>query len=234
MHAPGFAHADEIHLWRFRTDQAALAAPRALSVLSADEAARAARYRFAAPRQRFCAGRIALRSVLAAYLRADAHTLSFGAGPHGKPLLAGAELQFNLSHSGQCGLIAVAPRRPLGCDIEAVDARLDTDLVARHCFSESEQARLARHADAPARRAAFFALWVAKEAYLKGLGTGLHIAPASFTLPREDGALPALPGADALEWRLRRLDLGPGYAGALAVGGGDAIDLCHFEWICER
>ncbi len=39
-------------------------------------------------------------------------------GPHGKPYLVGKELEFNASHSGALGLIAVSDAGPIGVDVE--------------------------------------------------------------------------------------------------------------------
>jgi 4'-phosphopantetheinyl transferase superfamily len=60
------------------------------------------------------------------------------------------------------------------------------------------------------RRAAFFRCWTRKEAYLKGLGTGL--AGGLDTDPDED------PG-----WEVRSLPAPPGYAAAVAAEGQFAL-----------
>lgn len=232
---PAFACENTVHLWRFRIDQPAFATPRLRNLLSPDEMERARRFRFEAPRRNFVASRIALRAILGAYLGADARGIAFVTGAHGKPALGNDDsLQFNLSHSGGLGVLALTRHRPVGCDIEALDERLDIAAVATHFFSGQEQAWVAGHADAQAQRAAFYAIWVCKEAYLKGIGTGLTMPPASFTVGGTARPFAALPGAGGLPWHAYRLALPSGYDGALAIGGAAPAYLHAYDWRPSR
>jgi 4'-phosphopantetheinyl transferase len=63
------------------------------------------------------------------------------------------------------------------------------------------------------RVAAFAGIWTRKEAYLKGIGTGLGRDPALDYLGGT-GLAPAPPG-----WTVTDLDVGPGHAAAFAVQG---------------
>src|SRR3979409_2142049 len=71
----------------------------------------------------------ALRDVLAAYLETSPEAIRIVDGAHGKPELAGGELHFNLSHSGDVGLVAVAAEREVGGDVQRTDSR--SDVVGR-------------------------------------------------------------------------------------------------------
>ena len=107
---------DSIHLWTIPLDGPAARQVQDARLLSADEAARAARFRFARDRRRFIAGRGALRRILAHYLAAAPEALCFAYGAAGKPALArpqaGRPIQFNLSHCEHLGLFALAHDRP--------------------------------------------------------------------------------------------------------------------------
>ena len=90
-------------------------------------------------------------------------------GPHGKPTLKDHhDIHFNLSHCPHAALCVVGDS-PVGCDVEAVPERLDTNLC-RYCCSDAEYDAILR-AERPT--AAFTALWTKKEAFLKLTGQGL-------------------------------------------------------------
>jgi 4'-phosphopantetheinyl transferase len=89
--------------------------------------------------------------------------------PHGKPTLKDyPDIHFNLSHCPRAALCVVSDS-PVGCDVEAIPERLDTDLC-RYCCSDAEYDAILR-AERPT--AAFTALWTRKEAFLKLTGQGL-------------------------------------------------------------
>ncbi len=76
-------------------------------------------------------------------------------------------------------------------DAEEISRRVEFDRVAKHFFSKTERASLAK-LPRVRRRLRFFELWVLKEAYLKGRGDGLMREPDQFTVEiGDDGrALP--------------------------------------------
>lgn len=90
----------------------------------------------------------------------------FGYGQYGKPFLP--QVHFNLSHCKK-GVMCVVDDNPVGCDIEVIPNKIDTELVVA-CFSTDEQASI-MNAGSP--EIEFARLWTAKEAVLKLTGTGL-------------------------------------------------------------
>lgn len=223
--ADGHAASDTVCVWHYPLD-ADTTGDAAL--LDAQERARAARFRFELHRRRFVTGRVALRRILAQHLDCDPGSLRFGYGPYGKPSLihpaAGAALSFSASNSGALGAVAVARGGELGLDIEALRTHDDLELIARDAFAAEERAWLA--ALPPAEQTAgFYALWTGKEAYLKGKGIGLSAALDDFALALDAQWQPyllrsALDRDDPQHWRLRRIDLLPGYSACLAEHGG--------------
>lgn len=154
------------------------------SVLSEDEAQRAAKFLHAADRERYTVAHVMLRLLLAAYLGGDPAALPLFAeacpmcgGPHGRPAVAGEpRLHFSLSHGGAFALAAFASE-PIGVDVEPVPAEAAVqDLLG--CLDAAERREF--DALAPLERPAGFArAWVRKEARLKALGTGLALDPAA-------------------------------------------------------
>src|SRR5207244_2000937 len=102
-------------------------------------------------------------------------SLRFRAGTHGKPALEfpeeGAALHFNLSHSGDLAILAVAAAE-IGVDVERIAPRPSLERLAERFFSKRE---VQAFGGVPAafRSAAFYGAWVRKEAFLKATGLGL-------------------------------------------------------------
>jgi hypothetical protein len=91
------------------------------SSLAPDERERAGRFHLPADRNRFLAAHGSLRDILARTLDCEAHQLEFSKGEHGKPCLVPEQgLEFNLAHSGDFSLIALARGRRVGIDVERV------------------------------------------------------------------------------------------------------------------
>jgi 4'-phosphopantetheinyl transferase len=153
-----------------------------------------------------------LRDVVAHYLDEDPVKIELGHGERGKPMLAdpSASLRFNLSHSGDLALVAVAWDREVGVDVERIAPRRNLLGLARRGLGPEEAARI--ESLPPEERApAFYAAWTRREAVAKCHGVGLG-AP-----------LPDAPVAVA------DFDAAPGYAAAVAVTGERLPPLRRFE-----
>jgi 4'-phosphopantetheinyl transferase len=219
--------ADDVHLWRINLEATAKDEPRWSTVLSTDEQAHAARFRFQKDRRYYTAARAILRQVLAGYLEVDPRALTFAYSAKEKPALGGiysdSELAFNISHSGGIALFACTRNRQIGVDVEQIRSDFDTDAIARRFFSEAERQELAS-LPAAERHEAFFRVWTRKEAYIKATGDGLSLPLQDFDVSLVPGHKSALlatrPNAqEAKRWSLRDIRVKPGYAGALCVSG---------------
>lgn len=154
--------------------------PGAEAALSADERARAARFVRDVHRRRFTAAHMALRELLAQHTGRAAAELQFASGPFGKPALRGQPTcAFNMSHSDELAVYAVATDGDIGVDVERLREMPDTDMLARHNFTPAEQEQLGR-APASARALTFLYGWTRKEACLKAIGCGLQVEPYTF------------------------------------------------------
>lgn len=229
---------DEVHVWRASLDQPESVLQCLRTTLSADEAARAARFHFERDRWRFTVARGVLRAILARYLDLAPEDIQFSYGPQNKPALIDTRqnnnLQFNLSHSQNQALYAFACNRDVGVDIEQIRAMSDAEGVARRFFSTCEYAVF--QALPPQRRdEGFFNCWTRKEAYIKALGDGLSHPLGTFDVslrPGEPAALLAVRGdpGEVSRWSMRALTPVPGYVAALVVEGHDwALKCWHWE-----
>jgi 4'-phosphopantetheinyl transferase len=200
-------------------------AERWVALLAADERERAALFRLDDDRLRYAVTRATLRMLLAEAGLGPPECLTIVAGPHGKPELAHpSTLRFNVAHSGDVALIALAEGCEVGVDVEVVRSRSDLHAVARRFFTAAEAGALAA-LDGDASAAAFHRCWVRKEACLKATGLGLRLALDAFEVG-VDVAPPAprivtLPVPDGpARCRLADVDVAPGHAAALAVREG--------------
>jgi 4'-phosphopantetheinyl transferase len=213
----------EVHLWRI--DLAAADLASLAPTLDAGERARAERLIVPQSRTRFVTARGALRTTLASYTGQEPAALRFRYGPGGKPHLdgpLGAGLSFNLAHSHDLALLAVAAGACVGVDLELVgDA--DVAAISRWLFAPAE--RIALDKLPPAlRRAAFYRCWTCKEAFVKARGEGLGLALDRFAVSVVPGTPAALLHVDgdreeAERWQLLSLTPADGFAAALCVEG---------------
>jgi 4'-phosphopantetheinyl transferase len=224
LHVPALG-ADEIHVWRASISELAPHVRALSAVLDPGELERGAKFHFEVDRARHAVSHGLLRTLVGGYLGMSPAALCFGEGEHGKPLLAASDdggLAFNLSHSGDCALIALTRNGNIGVDVECWTERIDGPGIARiatSVFSLAERAALAK-LDPAAKRAAFYSIWSRKEAYIKATGLGVSRGLDHFDVSHgADARLLAdrsrTDGVDG--WTVFDLALGPGYSGAVAV-----------------
>ena len=222
---------DEVHVWLVNAGAKDIPPDLLATSLSEEEKERAARFKFVKDRRLYIAAHVALRSLLAKYLRVAADKFHFVSGPQGKPALAPPQaaggLEFNLSHSHEVALVAVARQRAVGVDVEFVKRQFSFDELARRFFTTKEVAALCELPQT-LQREAFFKCWTSKEAFLKAKGTGLSgkldevvITLAADQQVRINASVP--------DWSLTELTLCVGYQGALVVQGAPRPIRCY-QW----
>ena len=207
------------------------------TVLDCEERRRAEQYLKDVDRRTFIVTRAALRCTLASIAGVEPATFRFGIGAWGKPFIAApashATLQFSVAHSGSIGLIAVAPLRRIGIDVEQRRRVDDCHPIAKEVLGDELAASLER-LDENARDQAFLRCWTVGEAFAKATGLGLAGFAGALPLRARGCDGPGIRVADApkaapgLEWSIVPLDLGADYAdyiGSMIVecAPGDAM-----------
>lgn len=198
---------------------------------------RARKERLASPvlQTRFLCFHVALRLILARYLKVDASDLLFLRGKHGKPRLPVPHdlWNFNLSHSEDHGLIALTRGGEVGVDIERIRPTTDVTGLARRFFAPSECETLLSW-EGDTRIHAFFRLWVRKEACVKAAGWGLAHQLSRLCIPADGGdggdvTWVANPDHPSIGWWVHGRQPHPGFEAAVAVSFPDP----DITWIPE-
>jgi 4'-phosphopantetheinyl transferase len=189
-------------------------------------------------RRRWLTARAWRRHLLSAQLERDPRALKIVVDERGKPRLTGddAGLRFSTSRSEDLGLVACSRRMEIGVDVEAIVPLTDAEGFAARFLSASEQSALATR-PVEHRRAALFACWTRKEAFLKATGSGLSVPPRTVEVWTGDDRPIALSG-----WSVQTLLVPRGFAAAIAGSGRPGWtpsgpykpSLTSLDYLCDR
>jgi 4'-phosphopantetheinyl transferase len=161
-----------VDIWQVNLDLDEQALKELESLLSEEELARAQRYKIDKTRRRFVASRGILRRILARYTEEKPEDLKFQYNSNGKPELIQSKVRFNLSHSGDMALYAVALDWAVGVDIEKVKENINYKELAKRYFSEEEFNSIMSRPQSQ-QKAEFYRCWTRKEALLKAKGSSI-------------------------------------------------------------
>lgn len=206
----------DVHCWSLSLEAPPESVSGLYATLADGERERCGRLRFERDRRRFVVARGALRDVLARYVGTSPDQIRFVYNPFGRPELgpefsAAPRLRFNLSHSAERAVIAVAADHDVGVDLEYVRDAAWGDIV-RYLFTAAEVDQL-NAAPRHLQTQTFFRCWTKREAYGKARGEGLTDGPV------EVGG----------RWSFFTFQPAPDYIATLAVGG-DGWRLTQQHW----
>ncbi len=133
-----------------------------------------------------------LRAILGSYLGVPGHDVVVTTQQWGKPIVASPlhpEIQFNMSHAADVGLVAIGigpgvgggVGGGVGVDIESIEHSPDWNGLLDLALSPDERMHVLSLPPAN-RQAAFLTYWTQKEAYLKGIGVGLKPHPGELAV----------------------------------------------------
>ncbi len=166
---------NKIAIWRHHVSSDLSRKSELQKVLSADEQARANRFRFEVDRDRFVVCRAVLRTILGGYLSVEPTSIVFCHNEFGKPSVKQPRgthsLEFNSSHSREIALFAFTSGTQIGIDVEHINPSFPESEVVETYYTEIERSIL-RDLSATKRTETFFRFWTQKEAYVKALGKG--------------------------------------------------------------
>jgi 4'-phosphopantetheinyl transferase len=229
--------AHEVHVWRARLSSSTADLTQRRGSLSSEEQERADRFRSEHDRTQFVLGRIVARSVLGHCLQEPAGDVQLKLDDLGKPIVAARSetpIHFNISHSGDYVLFALARERRVGVDVEQIRKTEDLNEIAARYFSKIEYLRLLTVPER-LRTESFYRCWTMKEAYLKARGDGFKLPMDSFDVAFLPGERPRLletrfDHVDTRRWCFHELDLGSTYHAALATEVAPELELKLWVW----
>lgn len=181
--------------------------------LNSSEKERAERFHKEIDKNRFIVYRSILKFILSTYTNLGVENIYFTLTNNKKPYLAShPELHFNISHSEDFAVIAIA-NKEVGIDIEYLSADFNFNNLFSDIFKEDEITIIKNAAD---KKQAFYTLWTRKEAFVKAIGKGID---------EDFRSIPSLNGEHNIEnimlknnknWQLHSFIINDNYLGAIA------------------
>jgi 4'-phosphopantetheinyl transferase len=124
-----------------------------------------------------------LRNLLSRYLSTSSSDLQFSYNQFGKPFLANASVNFNLSHTSDYAAFAIAEGVEVGIDVEKIVALPDALEIAKEFLPSDFLHLILLPPDEQTR--AFYYLWTRHEAVVKALGLGLGHGLGTYTFEQK-------------------------------------------------
>jgi 4'-phosphopantetheinyl transferase len=209
----------EIKLWQGDCAAEETNYPKYWRILDATEQHYADAFKNEQLRRRYIEIHARLRIVLGDALNTAPGQLRIHKAEHGKPYLADyPELAFNLSHTGNQMVVAIAINCDLGVDIEQCKPRTNLAALVDKCFAEEEKSYWQQLPEAQ-KTQAFYQFWTRKEAFVKATGRGIALGLKQCVInPKNLNEFLAIPKeyGKANEWFVQPIDFGETICGALA------------------
>lgn len=182
---PLFLAHNEIHLWACfpQRIKEPLVLQRYRQFLNEEETAKVARYKFDHLRHDALITRALVRTVLSKYADVTPEAWCFEKGEKDKPEIVNPPLplRFNISHTTELIVCAVALEYDLGADVEYIGRNTDVLGITDRYFSTVEIDELFSLPSEAQQRSRFFDYWTLKESYIKAWGGGLSIPLDQFS-----------------------------------------------------
>ena len=212
-----------VHVWTWNANPADCPAKNLMSLLSCEEQERAASFHSLDHRTYYSVAHISMRLLLSRYLQQPPDEIRYKHDQLGKPRAVlendDHSIQFNLSHTGAYGMLAVSNGYDVGIDAELM--RPITREIATTCFSPYELRQLGGLRGHQWLEG-FYRCWTCKEAVLKAEGVGLTIPLDSFDIEFTAGHRPTIiacrvPERPRMHWQLFALKSPLEISASLAV-----------------
>lgn len=222
-----------IHLWQIPLHTPISPNLPYEEILDTDELLMAKRLRSASGKQHYLTSHVALRHILSSYLGCLAKEIPYTFNKYGKRYLRPEEnplgIEFNLSHSQDLAVCAVAQEKCIGVDIEYLRLVEYQNEIAKQLFTPKEN-HFYLCLPTEQRQEAFFQLWTMKEAFIKAIGEGFSFGPENVGFSLFPPSVDSLPFPDELpQWYIHNFTPKSGYMGTIATKQPIRL-VQEFEW----
>ena len=176
-----------------------------LDILSDNEINRANEMKSQEKKRQFIITRGITKRVLATSLGRIPSQINLLYNQHGKPFIDDKykdyTIEFNASHSGLYGLIAITLNNKVGVDIQKIKPVIDIKALSNRFFSDEERNELMKLAK-NMQQDAFYLGWVRKESFIKAVGTGVSYGLNRFSvsLNRNENKNIVIPDHENKKW----------------------------------
>lgn len=209
----------DINLWQGEIAATEADYPYHWQILDPAEQRHANAFKNEPLRRRYVEIHAQLRIVLAGAVNTTPEQLRIHNAEYGKPYLVDyPDLAFNLSHTGNKMVVAIAHNCDLGVDIEQCKPRKNLAALVDKCFAEEEKSYWQQLPESQQTQA-FYHFWVRKEAFVKATGRGIALGLQHCVVnPKNISEFLSIPKAygKANEWLVQPIDHGETICGALA------------------
>lgn len=210
----------EIKLWYGDIAETEADYPKYWRILDANEQHHANAFKNERLRRRYVEIHARLRLVLADVTNAAPEQLRIHKAEYGKPYLPNyPELAFNLSHTGNKMVVAMAYNCGLGVDIEQCKPRKSLAALVDKCFAQVEKSYWQKLPESQQTQA-FYRFWVRKEAFVKATGRGIALGLNQCAInPKNLNEFLTIPQTygKASEWLIQDIDMGESICGAVVA-----------------
>ena len=192
-------------------------------------------------RTRSISSKFITKFILSGYIGVDIQNITFSYNEFGKPEILHSlnplNLQFNVSHSGDLGIMVVTIGNSVGIDIEKITDLENMDEIINLCFSDQE-INFMTGLDKPFKTEIFYKIWTGKEAFVKALGTGLSFPLKNISFRLNDNRTLII---DEIflqrdpynNWQVYNFNPGDKYTSTLVVNN-NLFTTKHFVWSPEE
>lgn len=210
----------EVRVWQAKVNVKTQDDQRYWSLLDKLEHAQASRIKHPLLQHRYVDIHGRLRVLLGQWLNESPEQLKISRTEHGKPYLEHyPEFSFNLSHTEDHILFAIANKAQLGVDIEVCKHRTNLVGLVDKCFAEQERAYWTQLSESDQVQA-FYNFWTQKEAFVKatgrGIALGLNACVVNPLQPTTFLSVPEVCGS-ALAWHSQALACGADLSAAIVA-----------------
>ncbi len=161
-----------------------------------------------------------LRTLLGEAVNVAPERLRLDKSQHGKPYLVDyPELAFNLSHTGNKLVVAMAYHCELGVDIEQCKPRTTLAALVDKCFAEEEKNDWLKLPKSE-QTLAFYRFWTRKEAFVKATGRGIGLGLKQCVVnPQDPTRFLSIPEdyGQTDEWLIQDFDVSDSICGAMVT-----------------
>ncbi len=166
---------DEIHIWRFNLDPVKSFNEFFINLLSDEEKKQVEKIKLGDVKNRSIISKAIIKNIISNYLGLNIKQIIFSYNEFGKPVIPerinSFRLNFNISHSGDLGLIAITRKNLIGIDVEKMNELDQIDDIINLCFTETEKYMLSC-LESTEKKEVFYKIWTGKEAFIKAIGKG--------------------------------------------------------------